>query len=363
MEGAVTTLEMSLNLIFKIDTKEEDVFCVLSSNEPAGSVFSGHNSLVKIWDKSGQLVANLETKPTQDGDITCICASPINPLEFAVSIDKSVFLYDQRNLSTPLKIFKDYSKDEINEICMNKKGEFLCACDDSGEIQVIDINGGKRFRTCRSHGNICSSVVFHPRKSWEIISGGLDCELKRWDYSRGKPLSSINMSEIESEDPKSLYTINPPMIHTLCLVDEEPVIAVGMGNGSIGICDISQSAQLNIFSISQVHSSAVTSIQLPSIEAGASMTSPNSPYIFLSGGNDGKMVVSSYDKNPSLVESTKKVKSSKYESCHKIGIRSSAVINHGSKINSMAVGSSDDKRMLRVFVADQTSEISLYNFQ
>ena len=58
------------------------------------------------------------------------------------------------------------------------------------------------FKTCRrsGHENICSSVAFHPKRAWELVSGGLDCLLINWDFSRGKPCYKLNMQEVVTRD-------------------------------------------------------------------------------------------------------------------------------------------------------------------
>jgi WD40 repeat protein len=66
----------------------------------------------------------------------------------------------------------DFNTDEINQIRVNEKGAFVAACDDSGEIKVMDVRKGHAlFKTLRGHDNICASIVFRPRTSWDLLSG------------------------------------------------------------------------------------------------------------------------------------------------------------------------------------------------
>jgi hypothetical protein len=46
----------------------------------------------------------------------------------------------------------------------------------------------------RGHSNICSSVAFRPHRPWEVLSGGLDAAVVRWDFSRLRPLHTWNLS-------------------------------------------------------------------------------------------------------------------------------------------------------------------------
>ena len=116
-------------------TGEADVFCLCAASEPYGSLFSGHSSRVKLWSSDGKLVHSLDT-PTP-GDVTCIDTC-MGLGRFAISVDKSVYYYDQRNLSAPVQTYT-CNRDDINQLSFNSKGEFLAACDDSGDIQVINV--------------------------------------------------------------------------------------------------------------------------------------------------------------------------------------------------------------------------------
>lgn len=62
-------------------------------------------------------------------------------------------------------------------MAVNRKGTFLAAADDSGEVKIVDLATGSVFKTLRGvHTNICSGVQFHPKKSWEVVTGGLDAK-------------------------------------------------------------------------------------------------------------------------------------------------------------------------------------------
>ena len=82
-----------------------------------------------------------------------------------------------------------FSRDEVNQVAINPKGTLLAAADDAGEIAVIDLAAGTLRRTLRGgHSNICSAAVFRENSPWELLSGGLDAEVVRWDFSGGRPL-------------------------------------------------------------------------------------------------------------------------------------------------------------------------------
>lgn len=90
------------------------------------------------------------------------------------------------------------------------------------------------------HGNICSTVAFRSRRSWEILSGGLDCRLVRWDFSRGAPKGAWEMGA-EREGSNDVF--NPPMIHSIAVTEAEDVVlsslvAVARGDGTVGVYDV-----------------------------------------------------------------------------------------------------------------------------
>jgi WD40 repeat protein len=95
--------------------------------------------------------------------------------------------------ASPLHTYS-FNSEEINQVAVNHKGTFLAAADDSGEIKVINLQNHKLFKTLQGvHSNICSSAVFHPRRPWEVVSGGLDSKIVKWDFSRGRPLHVVDL--------------------------------------------------------------------------------------------------------------------------------------------------------------------------
>lgn len=73
----------------------------------------------------------------------------------------------------------------------------LLSSDDSGAVQIVDTDTGSVIRTLQKHDNICSSAKFRPNRSWQLISGGLDCRVIVSDW-KGSGLGVIifEMDEI-----------------------------------------------------------------------------------------------------------------------------------------------------------------------
>lgn len=89
-----------------------------------------------------------------------------------------------------------HNKDEINCLAINKKGTLLAAADDAGLVAVVDIAADSLVRTlCKGHSNIASCVAFRQHQPWQLISGGLDHQILKWDFSSGKVLQRWNLGQ------------------------------------------------------------------------------------------------------------------------------------------------------------------------
>ena len=76
--------------------------------------------------------------------------------------------------------FQSTLQDDIDQIAVNTKGNFLALGDDTGAVTVVDVAMNKAFKTIRqAHSNICSSVAFRRHRPWELVSGGLDSTVAR----------------------------------------------------------------------------------------------------------------------------------------------------------------------------------------
>ena len=107
----------------------------------------------------------------------------------------------------PLRRFA-HNTDEINTLTVTAEGDALCAADDAGDVVVVDLSGGgggatdsRDFvRVLRGgHGArdaaIASAAAFRDRprderrtrgdepRTLEVLSGGFDCCVRRWDAS------------------------------------------------------------------------------------------------------------------------------------------------------------------------------------
>ena len=131
-----------------------------------------------------------------------------------------------------------FNDDEINAVSVSARGDALCAADDSGAVVVVDVSDragfdGKLVKRLRGgHENIASGAVFRHHKPWDVISGGLDCAVCKWDYSRGAPVAKWRVGELaaaeaareaarDGEAPATPSQMcNPPFVHALAAWNE-----------------------------------------------------------------------------------------------------------------------------------------------
>lgn len=357
---------MDFSLYSQVDTKEEDVFCLCSGRRPATEkewkLLTGHRSLVKLWAVSDTARLLHTVRLPVEGDVTCICQSPANEYHYAVSVETTVLLYDSRELSKPLWQFQ-FNGEEINEVSFNPKGDQLSSCDDSGEIKIIDLSSGTLFRTLTgAHSNICSCARFSPSKPWEVVSGGLDCKIVRWDLGRGRAIHEVTVEQAESGG----YLVNPPMVHCIETMSNSSAIACGLGDGSVSVRTLTGKG-LELVCSASLHSSAVSQVRCLESTSGDERRS-----IIVSGGNDSKIVVSE------LVSKAPPVKKKTHHKKAKVpavtmAMQTLARVKHASKVNWMAVegcvsapsstegASAARDSEYRVYVADQSQLVSVYH--
>ena len=332
-------VDVSDCLLCKIDTGTDDTYsvCHLVDNR----VVSGHYSSVKVWSVNENTV--LHTIPTAtSGHIMSVCQAVSDEHLFAVSVSASVMCYDDRNLAVPLAVYT-YNEDEINQISFHPRG-YLSACDDAGEVKIIDTENRKLFKTLSGpHSNICSSAVFVSKKPTELVSGGMDCKLVKWDFTRSRPITEITINN-DSEQSLSMF-INPPMVYSLDTWATNSCIVCGLGNGDLNVYRM-KGKDIEFHCSSSLHSAMVSCVRC--IEKAVGDTTQ---FFIVSSSNDGSIIVSK------MVENEVYSKKSKRCPIIDVVIKPIAKIQHGSKINWLSVNSLGTQ----VCVADQTSYMTTYN--
>ena len=326
-------------LLRKIDTGTDDTssVCHIVDNH----VVSGHYSAIKVWSVNENTA--LHTIPTAvSGHIMSVCQAVLDEHQFAVSASTSVMCYDDRNLAVPLAVYT-YNEEEINQISFHPRG-YLSACDDAGEIKIIDTENRKLLRTLSGpHSNICSSAMFVSKKPTELVSGGMDCKLVKWDFIRSAPITEITISH-NCEQTLSMF-VNPPMVYSLDTWATNSCIVCGLGNGDLNVYRM-KDKEMKFHCSSSLHSAMVSCVCCIEKDVG-----DTTQFFIVSSSNDGSIIVSK------MVENEFYSKKAKRHPIVEVVIKPITKIQHGSKINWLSV----NFLRTQVCVADQTSYITTYN--
>ena len=212
----------------------------------------------------------------EESDVTSICFLRNRPDLMFVAASESIHLMDRRQFNASIETLA-FNQDEINQVTLNEKEEFLAACDDSGEIKIINVASKRVFKTLRKHTNLCAAVTFRPKRPWDLLSGGYDQRLIQWDFSRHKAFCDINIAEVGVDPSKfDQYTVNPPFIHSMSLSAGGSLLACGTENHLIHVFNASKKT-LSYMTALRAHTAGVSQVHFPAFD----------DYALLSGGNDG----------------------------------------------------------------------------
>ena len=330
------------------NTGKDEVICLCHTRE--NNILTGHESFVIAWsvDVKTKLFCATQTATTLsiDGSVTCIRQFPLSSL-LALSASKTVFVYDYTisNGTIASLTQKDqfcFNTDEINEIDIHAKESYICACDDNGEVKIIDLDNRKLLRTLsRFHDSICSAVKFNSRKPWELISAGLDTKIGRWEWSRGRLLTGVTA---RGDISKSGLMINPPMVHCMVLLQRQNCIVCGLGDGRLLIYSIKSPRCVELVCESQVHISSIACVCC--VEGNPTSCDKLSSCV-VSVGNDNTICVLTIDSNKDL---------SSYE------IKRTSKLAGIAKVNGVNVLRDNSDNNFMIFTADVNGTVSVYNY-
>ena len=133
-----------------------------------------------------------------------VCAHPGDEAGAFAAAGRAVLQLDLRRQlgggEAVLRTFQ-HNTEEVNSVAASAAGSgWVAAADDAGEVVVMGLAppaagqppACKTLR--RGHTNICSAVAFRAHRPWELLSGGLDSAVVRWDFSRLRPLHTWNLA-------------------------------------------------------------------------------------------------------------------------------------------------------------------------
>ncbi len=329
----------------------EDILCVTSI--PDGKLLSGAEAgEMCFWDLTGGKPTKINTG--SGDDVTSICCSKQRPHEVYVACGTSVLLYDTRQFSGPMHTLT-FNEEEINQVVLHEKENYLAACDDSGQVKVFSVQDRRVFKTMKNgHENICSAVAFRPGKPWDLLSGGLDSKLIHWDFSKAKVLSSFNFEELEIQDDQAdKYLVNPPFIHSLSVSTNGNFLACGTENALVQIFDCSK-RKITHSKTLRNHRQGVSQVCFVPVK--------DDRELLLSAGNDGSVIfwdvqvdVAGAGGASASAERTTAAEAHANTNENKV-----AELVHGNKINWISSYSESDQHY--VVVADNTNVLTTYQF-
>ncbi|KAK7486465.1 hypothetical protein BaRGS_00022266 [Batillaria attramentaria] len=326
---------------------QASVLCV-DVQPSTGQVASGsEEGDLCLWSSAGELI-NKYTRP--ETDCTSVLFSRLKPTTLYVAFGANVLIFDTDHPQEPKHSFQ-CNLDEVNQVQVDEKEEFIAACDDAGEIKILGISELKVYKTLRfKHTNICSTVLFRLGRPWEVISGGLDCRMVHWDFSKPKCLNQFNMQELHAtSNDDTGYMVNPPFIHHLAMNKTRSLIACALENGLVAVFD---STAKNLKEKFCLHAH----------EQGVSQVHFSSENTLISGGNDCRIIVwdlSKAEENQAnegfCLNGDSSVEDRRNESITELCKAHTLV--HPFKVNWLAPFMREGR--LHVAIADQTSNITI----
>lgn len=242
----------------------------------------GESGQLTLWDLATKDKLFQYNHDDTDADCTSVCFSKDGSLLFAAFANK-ICRFDKRTFLTAVETYQ-YNNDEINQVHISDKENFLAACDDSGETKILSLQEKKIYKTLRhKHSNICSTVAFRPHRQWEVVTAGLDCKLIHWYYAKPKVMNEIDMQELLGENPGNAQILNPPFIHHIDFSMDGAHLACALGNGMVKVFDSSRKHLRDMYTLSG-HYQGVSQVSFV-----------NDRYL-LSGSNDKQMIIWDLEK-------------------------------------------------------------------
>lgn len=241
-------------------------------------ISGGEGGQICVWSLDGS--APQKNNVSENGDdVVCIYPSKLSHQTY-VACGTNIHCFDSRQWKNSVFTFHQ-NKDEINQIILNENESFLAACDDSGQIKVYNVQEKQVYKTLEKHTNICACMCFRPRRPWDLLSGGFDNMLLQWDFSRGRSVCNIDMSELYLDEPlQSSYSVSPPFIYSMSISPSGHQVVCGTENGLVQLFDASQRTLAFISSLTS-HRSGVSQVHYL----------PNHDNLLVSGGNDGYIML------------------------------------------------------------------------
>ncbi|GJJ72589.1 hypothetical protein EMPS_04947 [Entomortierella parvispora] len=191
----------------------------------------------RIWDLRTEKVHKALTG--FDSAVTTTSFTSADVHTIYVGSGRKIYTYDLRmeslllNVDQAAKVY-DGAEDEINQIDINYKASYLAACDDAGDVRVLDLKTEKWMRPLeRKHQNIAMTVQFVPKKELQALTGGMDKLVVAWDFYKGRATQLIETETPQPAAVQSKQLFNPPFVHSIAAHPSGTRAAVGLGDGTV----------------------------------------------------------------------------------------------------------------------------------
>lgn len=247
------------------------------ATDGSGRIISGaENSELCLWSPDGDVLENVKIQ--EECDVSSVCFSTEHPHSLYTAAGKKIHVFDLRSFREPVEEY-DFNEDEINQIVINKQEKYLAACDDSGQVKVINLDEKKLYRTLRKHTNVCATVSFRPNRDSDLLSGAYDCKIIQWDFARVRSVCTMSMQDFGTAgEAVGSPMLTPPFVHSLALSNDGGLMAVGTENALVEIFDASKRT-LSYRETFRRHTQGVCQVHFPVFNDG----------YLMSGGNDGNI--------------------------------------------------------------------------
>ncbi|KYR02684.1 WD40 repeat-containing protein [Tieghemostelium lacteum] len=271
----------------KLVGHKDSILCVATHSTKEIIATSSEDSTARIWDtKTNKTIQCIQ--PFKDTAITNITFDSDNFVY--CSHNNTISVFDLRQPSIIIRNISHqytYNKEEINQITFDSRYQYLAACDDSGQIKVIDVEKKKLQETLeKKHSNICSSVAFRHGVKNELLSGAMDCFLVRWNFIKGRPIFAETFNPLAKpkkpqpgQPLEQKQILNPPFVNSIDVSSDGKYVSVAIGNGELTCLDISTFQPY--VKIETAHLSNISLVHYPKFEKPS-----NSNSIFSVGGHD-----------------------------------------------------------------------------
>ncbi|XP_063691599.1 WD repeat-containing protein 53-like [Bolinopsis microptera] len=301
------------------------------------TVLSGaeDGSVALFSSKDNTLLHRITPGPVDP--VNCVTFNPRETAKFYCALGEKIFVYDKRQLNDVCDTYA-YHEEEINQVAVDEKGQYMVSCDDDGTVICLDLtkSGGKSVskhtlhdnicasvqwclvntlyttiyvllcngyvvfskhtlhdNICASvqwvcsvskhtlHDNICASVQWVPGRSSEIVSGGMDCKIHHRDVYKSRPLKTLT----EKTEQQGIHIINPPFVNCVSTYWGSRYMVAGYGSGTV-----------KVWRLGSKKVGYVPFKSLPRHNAGAGCVCLVDGTTVVSGGNDGFIHISELER-------------------------------------------------------------------